>query len=97
MNQSFFIDGIENIALAEGVVRMDCIVIELGPENKTVGRRTASLAMPLSGFLRSAERFNQVTTQLIEQGVIKKRGDVAPAVAEKQKSAPAKSTSSRKK
>lgn len=97
MNQSFFIDGIENIALAEGVVRMDCMVIELGPENKTVGRRTASLAMPLSGFLRSAERFNQVTNQLIAQGVIKKRGDVTSTVTEKPKAAPAKSASSRKK
>lgn len=97
MNQSFFIDGIENIALAEGVVRMDCIVIELGPENKTVGRRSASLAMPLSGFLRSADRFNQVTAQLIEQGVIKKRGDLAKTSPEKAKEAPAKNTSSRKK
>ena len=94
MNQSFFIDGIENIALAEGVVRMDCMVIELGPENKTVGRRTASLAMPLSGFLRSAERFNQVTNQLIAQGVIK---NVTSTVTEKPKAAPAKSASSRKK
>lgn len=37
MNQSFFIDGIENIALAEGVVRMDCIVIEMGPKTKQLG------------------------------------------------------------
>jgi hypothetical protein len=83
MNQSFFIDGIENIALAEGVVRMDCIVVEMGPDNKTVGRRSASLAMPLSGFLRSAERFNQVTNKLIEQGVLKKREVAAPVDAEK--------------
>ncbi len=97
MNQSFFIDGIENIALAEGVVRMDCIVIELGPENKTVGRRSASLAMPLSGFLRSADRFNQVTAKLIEQGVIKKREDLAAVAPEKAIVAPVKPASSRKK
>lgn len=83
MNQSFFIDGIENIALAEGVVRMDCIVVEMGPENKTVGRRSASLAMPLSGFLRSADRFNQVTNKLIEQGVLKKRDLAAPVTEDK--------------
>lgn len=82
MNQSFFIDSIENIALAEGVIRMDCVVIEPGPENKPVGRRSASLAMPLSGFLRSADRFNQVMNKLVEQGVLKKRED-APAAAEK--------------
>ena len=75
MNQSFFIDSIENIALAEGVIRMDCIVIEAGPENKPVGRRAASLAMPMSGFLRSADRFNQVVDKLVAQGVIKKRDD----------------------
>ena len=73
MNQSFFIDSIENIALAEGVIRMDCVVIEPGPENKPVGRRAASLAMPLSGFLRSADRFNQVMGKLVEQGVLKKQ------------------------
>lgn len=89
MNQSFFIDGIENIALAEGVVRMDCIVVEMGPENKTVGRRSASLAMPLSGFLRSADRFNQVTNKLIEQGVLKKREGAAPEAIEKKEAAPA--------
>ena len=85
MNQSFFIDGIENIALAEGVVRMDCIVVEMGPENKTVGRRSASLAMPLSGFLRSVDRFNQVTSKLVDQGVLKKRE--APVAEASNKSA----------
>ena len=96
MNQSFFIDGIENIALAEGVVRMDCIVIEMGPDNKTVGRRSASLAMPLSGFLRSADRFNQVTSKLIEQGVLKKREVSAPA-AETKKIKDSPAASNRKK
>jgi len=95
MNQSFFIDSIENIALAEGVIRMDCVVIEPGPENKPVGRRAASLAMPLSGFLRSADRFNQVMGKLVEQGVLKKRED-APAVAA-EKPAEASVSTSRKK
>lgn len=96
MNQSFFIDGIENIALAEGVVRMDCIVVEMGPENKTVGRRSASLAMPLSGFLRSTERFNQVTGKLIEQGVLKKREVAAPVAAEKKEKEAAPTAKSKK-
>lgn len=96
MNQSFFIDSIENIALAEGVIRMDCVVIEPGPENKPVGRRAASLAMPLSGFLRSADRFNQVMNKLIEQGVLKKRED-APATAEKAADTSVSVSTSRKK
>ena len=82
MNQSFFIDSIENIALADGVVRMNCVVIEPGPENKPVGRRTASLAMPLAGFVRSAEQFNQVLGKLVEQGVLKKRDGAQPAAIE---------------
>jgi hypothetical protein len=84
MIQSFFIDSIENIALAEGVIRMDCVVLEAGPENKPVGRRAASLAMPLSGFLRSAERINQVMDKLVVQGLIKKRDEVHAPATDKQ-------------
>ena len=84
MIQSFFIDSIENIALAEGVIRMDCVVLEAGPENKPVGRRAASLAMPLSGFLRSAERINQVMDKLVVQGLIKKRDEVQAPATDKQ-------------
>ena len=97
MNQSFFIDSIENIALAEGVIRMDCVVIEPGPENKPVGRRAASLAMPLSGFLRSADRFNQVMGKLVEQGVLKKREDAPAVAADTPAQASASVSSSRKK
>lgn len=84
MIQSFFIDSIENIALAEGVIRMDCVVLEAGPENKPIGRRTASLGMPLSGFLRSADRVNQVVNKLVEQGLIKKRDEVQAPATDKQ-------------
>lgn len=97
MNQSFFIDSIENIALAEGVVRMDCVVIEAGPENKPVGRRSASLAMPLTGFLRSTDRFNQVMNKLIEQGVLKKREDATEATASTQVTSSAQVPSGKKK
>jgi hypothetical protein len=97
MNQSFFIDSIENIALAEGVIRMDCIVVEPGPENKPVGRRAASLAMPLSGFLRSADRFNQVMAKLVEQGVLKKRDDAAAPMAVKAEEAAVSVSATRKK
>lgn len=97
MNQSFFIDSIENIALAEGVIRMDCVVIEPGPENKPVGRRSASLAMPISGFIRSAERFNQVMGKLVEQGVLKKRDDTPAQASEKPSEVATASTGNRKK
>lgn len=97
MNQSFFIDSIENIALAEGVVRMDCVVVEPGPENKPVGRRSASLAMPLSGFIRSADRFNQVMNKLVEQGVLKKREDAKEPAAQKASEPSAAPANNRKK
>jgi hypothetical protein len=97
MNQSFFIDSIENIALAEGVIRMDCVVIEAVADNKPVGRRSASLAMPLSGFVRSTERFNQVMAKLVEQGILKKREETTLPADEKSENRAAASGNRRKK
>lgn len=67
-----FIDGVGNISLVDGVVRMDLVELAPGQAGKPTPTKIGSLAMTLPGFLRTADQVNQVLNKLVEQGVLKR-------------------------
>lgn len=77
-----FIDGVGNISLVDGVVRMDLLELAPGEAGKPTPAKIGSLAMTLPGFLRTADQVNQVLNKLVEQGVLKRNeAPAAPAQA----------------
>ena len=73
-----FTDGIGNITLMDGIVRFDLVELRTGVDNKPVPRHSASLAMPLPGFLRAVDQMNQVVNRLVEQGVLTRKPPPGP-------------------
>ena len=82
-----FADGIANVAVGNGVVRVDLVTQRFeapDPQSKQ-GRPprlevTHHLVIPLPGFLNALAMMEQVRAQLIKDGMIKV--NPAPAAAE---------------
>jgi hypothetical protein len=72
-----YVDGIGNIQLAEGVVRMDLMMIdELGSE-QAKAHKSGVLVMSLPAFMRTYQQMTQVVEKMVEQGVLKRQEPVA--------------------
>jgi len=73
MNNNFqYIDGIGNIQLAEGVVRLDVLMMTKIEGDKSVAEKVGGLAMSVPAFLRSFNQMNQVINQMVAQGLLKR-------------------------
>jgi hypothetical protein len=85
MNQEVFTDGIGNIQLAGGMVRIDFASLKATGEGQAVApTQVQRMVMSPEGFLQSFGLMNQFAAKLIEAGVLKKteRTDKTNAVAE---------------
>ena len=85
MFQDFFADGIGEITLSGGMVRMD--LVTMVGSNKDGAKPTLEvkqrIVMPPDGFLRSFSAMENLVKQLIEAGLVKPReGENAGASAE---------------
>lgn len=80
MNNNFqYIDGIGNIQIAEGVVRLDILMMTRIEADKSTAEKVGGLAMSLPAFLRSFNQMNLVVSKMVEQGLLKRNdGEVAP-------------------
>lgn len=81
MNNNFqYIDGIGNIQIAEGVVRLDVLMMTRIEGDKSTAEKVGGLAMSLPAFLRSFNQMNLVVNKMVEQGLLKRNeGEVAPS------------------
>ncbi len=74
--QEFFADGIGEITLSGGMVRLDLVSL-VGSQNdeNDKPRLTAKrrIIMPPDGFLRSFTAMENLVKQLVEAGVVKQR------------------------
>jgi len=82
--EEFFADGIGEITLAGGMVRMDLVSLtgnqgEEGNEPRLEARRR--IVMPPDGFLRSFGAMENLVKQLVDAGIVKQRGDAVEGVA----------------
>ena len=79
MNNHFqYIDGIGNIQIAEGVVRLDVLMMTRIEADQSTAEKVGGLAMSLPAFLRSFNQMNLVVSKMVEQGLLKRSdGEVA--------------------
>lgn len=83
MAESLFVDGISEITVTNGVVRIEffTLSVDRSPATKPgesprmqVGHRM-SVAMPLQGFATSLASIDQFKQKLIDSGTMKKAAD----------------------
>lgn len=95
--RDFFADGIGEITLSGGMVRMDLVTLvgsQNNPNDKPRLELSRRIVMPPDGFLRSFSAMENLVKQLIDAGLVKPRGEdqAAPAgQSEPEGGAPAKS------
>lgn len=75
--QTIYADGVVNISLVDGVVRLDLVRIVPKTEVQAQSQAVTTLAMSLKGFLRLQEQVNKATAEMISQGVLK-RNEIPP-------------------
>lgn len=75
--QTIYADGVVNISLVDGVVRLDLVRIVPKSEVQAQSQSVTTLAMSLKGFLRLQEQVKKATAEMISQGVLK-RNEIPP-------------------
>jgi hypothetical protein len=84
--RDFFADGIGEITLSGGMVRMDLVTLvgsQNNPENKPRLELSRRIVMPPDGFLRSFSAMENLVKQLIDAGLVKPRDGEQPVPTEK--------------
>lgn len=75
-NNEVFADGIGEISLSGGMVRLDLVSLvgsQNDPENKPTFRAKGRIVMPPEGFLRSFSAMENLVKQLMEAGLVRPR------------------------
>lgn len=70
--QTLYTDGIANIRLIEGIVRLDLVSIQEVNQDKSRVETVAALAMTLPALLRTHQQLSAVLDKMVEQGLLKK-------------------------
>ena len=70
--QTIYSDGVSNITLVDGVMRLDLMKITQVAEEKAAVQPIAMLAFSLPAFLRLHDQINAAVSKMVDQGVIKK-------------------------
>lgn len=83
--QSLYTDGIANIRLIDGVIRLDLVNIQELAQDGAKLQSVGTLALSIPGLLRTHQQLGEVISKLAEQGLIKKAepeaaAPVAPAL-----------------
>ena len=78
--QTIYADGIANMTLIDGVIRLDLVNLVQVEKEKATVRTVASLAMSIPALLRTQEQLNGLIAKLVEQGVLQKRDEPAQQV-----------------
>jgi len=85
-SKDIFADGIGEITLAGGMVRMDLVTLvgsQKDDDNKPRLEFSKRVVMPPDGFLRSFSAMENLVKQLIDAGLVKPRDGEQAASAEK--------------
>ena len=79
--QTIYADGIANMTLIDGVIRLDLVNLVQVEKEKATVRPVAALAMSIPALLRTQEQLNGLIAKLVEQGVLQKRDEPLQQVA----------------
>ena len=88
--KSIFADGIGEINLSNGMVRMDLVALtgsQNDPDNKPSLRVTERIVMPPDGFLKSFSAMENLVKQLVDAGLVKQKDQQDAVVSQKDDSA----------
>ena len=85
MPESLFADGIAEIAITSGVVRIEFFTLSMdrnsqakpGETPRLQAARSVTVAMPLAGFVGSLKSFDDFKQRLIDGGMLKNMPDQA--------------------
>lgn len=98
MNDEIYADGIGEISLSGGMVRMDLVSLvgsQQDQDNKPKLKNKCRIVLPPEGFLRSFSAMENLVKQLIDAGLVRPRdagdGSAAAGSANPARSAPPKS------
>lgn len=82
MSEEFFSDGVSGITVIGGTVRLDFGTYSPTEQNES-GKPSIvfrqRVIMSLEGFMETAGMINEVVQTLAKRGVVRPKGDVAPA------------------
>ncbi|MEI7933738.1 MAG: hypothetical protein WCH30_01610 [Chlorobiaceae bacterium] len=70
--QTIYADGIANITLIDGVIRVDLVNITQIEKEKANIRPVGALAMSVPAMLRTHEQLSQAINKMVEDGILKK-------------------------
>ena len=73
--QTIYADGIANMTLIDGVIRLELVNLMQVDKEKATVRPVAAVAMSIPALLRTQEQLNGLIAKLVEQGVLQKRDE----------------------
>ena len=74
MSKQMFCDGVENIAVISGNVRVELFGFTAGATDGTLDHnreKTGTLVMSPEGFLRCCQAFENLKQEMLERGLLK--------------------------
>jgi hypothetical protein len=74
--QMIYTDGVSNVALIDGVVRLDLMSLTQVENEKAQARVVGSLAVSLPALLRIHDQLAKVVEDMVQKGVLTKREPV---------------------
>jgi hypothetical protein len=72
---SIYADGIANIAITDGVLRVDLVVLRQVNKENVETKTVAGLALSVPALLRIHDQLGKVIDGMVEQGLLTKRDE----------------------
>lgn len=79
--QTIYADGVANMTLIDGVIRLELVNLMQVDKEKATVRPVVAVAMSIPALLRTQEQLNGLISKLVEQGVLQKKEDSQPVSA----------------
>jgi hypothetical protein len=70
--QTIYADGIANMSLIDGVIRIDLVNITQVEKDKTNVNPVGTVAMSLPGLLRTHDQLTKMINKMVEDGILTK-------------------------
>jgi len=68
--QTIYADGIANITLIDGVIRMDLVNVTKIEDQQASARPVAAVAMSMQGMLRTHEQIGKAIEKMVADGIL---------------------------
>lgn len=76
--QTIYADGIANIMLIDGVIRMDLVNVTKIEDQQASARPVAAVAMSMQGMLRTHDQLGKAIEKMVADGILTKNQPSEP-------------------